>query len=117
MAIDTTKQAGLGTLHRAGTPCPAETVATFEHDCGSAGQGQRMPHGLDDRVPTQAPIHLTTSHDTSAWGCASVAGWGEEAGRTASPQAQRLLVRGDGGGSNRATPSLCKDDRQGLAHR
>jgi hypothetical protein len=35
----------------------------------------------------------------------------------AYPQAQRLLVLGDGGGSNSATQSLCKADLQGLANR
>jgi hypothetical protein len=35
----------------------------------------------------------------------------------ASPQAQRRLVLGDGGGSKSAPQSLCTEDLQGLAHR
>lgn len=42
--------------------------------------------------------------------------WWEDAGRTVSPQAQRLLSLGDGG-SNSATQSLVKEDLQGLANR
>ena len=43
--------------------------------------------------------------------------WWEQAGRAAPPQATRLLVLGDGGGSNSATHYLFKEDLQGLAHR
>jgi Rhodopirellula transposase DDE domain len=46
-----------------------------------------------------------------------VALWWEQAGRAAHPQATRLLVLGDGGGSNSATPYLFKEDLQGLANR
>jgi hypothetical protein len=46
-----------------------------------------------------------------------VAWWWEQAGCAAHPQAQRLLVLGDGGGSNSATQYLFKEDLQGLANR
>jgi hypothetical protein len=117
IAIETTKKEWLGNVHRAGTTFTPETVETFDHDFGSAGQGKLMPHGMYDLVHKPAHMHLTTSHDTSAWCCDSVALWWEEAGRMASPQAKRLLVRGDGGGSNSATQYLCKEDLQGRAKR
>lgn len=116
-SIDTTKQEGLGNFHRPGPTVTTETVETCAHDFGSAGQGKLIPHGIYDLVHQHAHLHLHTSHDTSAWCCDSVAlGW-EDAGRTADPQAQRLLLLGDGGGSNSATPYLCKADLQGLANR
>jgi len=68
-------------------------------------------------VNHHAHIHLNTSHDTSALWCDSVALWWEQAGRAAHPRAKRLLVLGDGGGSNSATHYLCKEDLQGLANR
>ena len=76
-----------------------------------------MPHGMYDLVHTQAHLHLNPSHGTRALCGDSVALWWEAAGRMAYPQAQRLLVLGDGGGSNRATQSLFTEDRQGLANR
>jgi len=66
MSSDTKKQEFLGHLHRTGTTCTAETVATFDHDCGSAGQGKLMPHGVSDLVNPHAHLHLNTRHDTSA---------------------------------------------------
>src|SRR6266436_767201 len=50
MSIDTKKQELLGHFPRAGTTFTAETVDTFDHDFGSAGQGKLMPHGIYDRV-------------------------------------------------------------------
>jgi Rhodopirellula transposase DDE domain len=75
----------------------------------------REPSGRsDDRGP---PIHLNASHDTSELCCDSVALWWEQAGRAVNPRATRLLVLGDGGGSNSATHYLFKDDLKGLANR
>ena len=117
ISIDTKKKELLGNFHRAGTTFTAETVETFDHDFGSASQGKLIPHGIYDMVHQQAHIHLNTSHDTSALCCDSVALWWEQAGRTVHPRAKRLLVLGDGGGSNSATQYLFKEDLQGLANR
>ena len=117
ISIDTKKKELLGNFHRAGTTFTAETVETFDHDFGSAGQGKLIPHGIYDMLNQHAHIHLNTSHDTSALCCDSVALWWEHAGRAAYPQATRLLVLGDGGGSNSATQYLFKEDLQALANR
>jgi len=117
LSIDTKKKAWLGNFHRSGTTFTAETVETFDHDFGSAGQGKLMPHGIYDMGNHHVHIHLNTSHDTSALCGDSVALWWEQAGHAAHPRATRLLVLGDGGGSNSATPYLCKEDLQGLAKR
>ena len=117
ISIDTKKKELLGNFHRAGTTFTAETVETFDHDFGSAGPGKLIPHGVYDLVNHHAHIHLNTSHDTSELCCDSVALWWEQAGCAANPQAHRLLVLGDGGGSNSATQYLFKEDLQGLANR
>jgi hypothetical protein len=113
ISIDTKKTEWLGNFHRAGTTFPTETIATFEHDLGSAGHGKLSPHGIYDMVNHPAHSHRNTSHDPSAWCCDRVALWWEQAGRTAHPQAKRRLVLGAGGGSHSATQSLFKEDLQG----
>jgi hypothetical protein len=85
IAIDTKKQELLESFHRAGTTFTAETVETCDHDFGSAGQRKLIPHGIYDMVQHHKPIHLNTSHDTSALCCDSVALWREQAGRAAPP--------------------------------
>jgi hypothetical protein len=117
ISLDTKQQEWLGNFHRAGPTLTAETVATFDHDFSSAGQGKLIPHGIYAVGNQHAHIHLNTSHDTSALCCDSVALWWEHAGRTAYPHAQRRLVLGDGGGSNSATQYLFKEELHGLATR
>lgn len=92
-------------------------METFDHAFGSAGEGKLIPHGGYDMGHHPAHIHRNTSHDPSALWWDSVALWWEHAGRAAHSLAQRVLVLGDGGGSNSATQYLCKADLQGLAHR
>ena len=117
ISIDTKKKELLGNFHCAGTTFTTETVETFDHDFGSARQGKLIPHGVYDLGNHHAHIHRNTSHETSALCCDSVALWWADAGRVAYPQAQRLLVLGDGGGSKSATHYLFKEDLQGLANR
>jgi hypothetical protein len=117
ISIDTKKKELLGNFHRPGQTFTEQTVETFDHDFGSAGQGKLIPHGVYDLANQHAHINLNTSHDTGELCCDSVAQWWEEHGRKAYPQATRLLILCDGGGSNSATQYLFKEDLQRLANR
>ncbi len=117
LSIDTKKKELLGNFHRAGQTYTQQTVETLDHDFPSAGEGKLIPHGIYDLSREHAAIHLNTSHDTGELCCDSIALWWEEHGRAAYPQAKRLLILCDGGGSNSATQYLFKEDLQGLANR
>lgn len=117
ISIDTKKKELLGNFHRPGQTFTEQTVETFDHDFGSAGQGKLIPHGIYDLAGQHAHINLNTSHDTGELCCDSVAQWWEEHGRKAYPQVTRLLILCDGGGSNSATQYLFKEDLQRLANR
>jgi hypothetical protein len=117
ISIDTKKKELLGNFHRSGTTFTQQTVETNDHDFGIAGQGKLIPHGIFDMTNGHAHINLNTSHDTSELCCDSIAMWWEQHGRAAHPQARRLLILCDGGGSNSATQYLFKEDLQRLADR
>lgn len=117
ISIDTKKKELLGNFHRPGQTYTQQTVETFDHDFPSAGEGKLIPHGIYDLVRNHAAIHLNTSHDTGELCCDSIALWWEEHGRAAWPEAKRLLILCDGGGSNSATQYLFKEDLQRLADR
>jgi len=117
ISIDTKKKELLGNFHRAGVTYTEQAVETFDHDFPSAGSGKLIPHGVYDVARGQASIHLNTSHETGELCCDSIALWWHEHGRAAYPDAQRLLILCDGGGSNSATQYLFKEDLQGLSDR
>ena len=117
ISIDTKKKELLGNYHRPGVTYTEQTVETFDHDFVRAGQGKLIPHGIYDLGRNHAHINLNTSHDTGELCCDSIAAWWQEHGRAAYPQAQRLLILCDGGGSNSATQYLFKEDLQQLANR
>jgi hypothetical protein len=117
ISIDTKKKEMLGNFHRPGHTYTQQTVETFDHDFGSAGDGKLIPHGIYDLARQHAAIHLNTSHDTGELCCDSIALWWTEHGGAAYPQAKRLLILCDGGGSNSATQYLFKEDLQRLANR
>jgi len=117
ISIDTKKKELLGNFHRPGQTYTQQTVETFDHDFGSAGQGKLIPHGIYDLASEHAHLNLNTSHDTGELCCDSIEQWWELHGHSAYPHAQRLLILCDGGGSNSATHYLFKEDLQRLANR
>ena len=58
---------------------------------------------------------MGTDHDTGQFAVASVRGWWRAAGRRLYPEAKRLLMTADGGGSNGYRLRLWKRELQRLA--
>lgn len=102
----------LGNFHRPGRTFTQPTVETFDHDFGSAGSGKLIPHGIYDLARHHAHVNLNTSHDPSELCCDGIAAWWNAHGRAAYPDAKRRRILGDGGGSNRATQEVFKQDLQ-----
>ena len=76
-----------------------------------------IPHGLYDVGLNRGYVNLNMSHDTTELACDSIAAWWEQHGCQLYPQAKKLLLLCDGGGSNSATKYLFKEDLQKLANR
>jgi len=117
ISIDTKRKELLGDFYREGTIDTRETIETNDHDFGSAGSGTVIPHGIYDVGRNRGFLHLNTSHDTSELACDSIAAWWEQQGRADYPEAPKLLVLCDGGGSNSATRYVFKGELQKLANR
>jgi hypothetical protein len=117
ISIDTKKKELLGDFFRDGTIDTQATIATNDHDFGSAGSGTVIPHGVYDVGQNRGFLHLNSSHDTSELACDSIAAWWEEHGRADYPGAREVLVLCDGGGSNGATRYVFKEGLQKLADR
>src|SRR5271165_1229024 len=117
ISMDTKKKELLGNFSRDGKIDTQGTIETNDHDFKSAGTGTVIPHGLYDVGKNKGFVHLNTSHDTSELACDSIAAWWEQEGQADYPQAKKVLVLCDGGGSNSAAIYLFKEDLQKLANR
>jgi hypothetical protein len=117
ISIDTKKKELLGDFYRDGVIETQATIEVNDHDFSSMGSGTVIPHGIYDVGRNEGFMHLNTSHDTSELACDSIAVWWEDHGRSSYPDAQKLLVLCDGGGSNSASRYVFKEQLQNLANR
>jgi hypothetical protein len=117
VSIDTKKKELLGNFYREGKLYTQEPIAVFDHDFPSAASGVVIPHGLYDVGLNRGHINLGTSHETSQFACESIEQWWRRQGHNQYPQATRLLLLCDGGGSNSASQYLFKEDLEKLADR
>lgn len=117
ISMDTKKKELLGNFYREGRLYAREVVGVFDHDFPSAADGVVIPHGLYDVGLNRGHVNLGTSHDTSQFACDSLERWWRQEGRKQYPQATRLLLLCDGGGSNGASRYVFKEELQKLADR
>ena len=117
ISMDTKKKELIGNFAREGHTYTQTPVDTFDHDFPSAGEGKVIPHGLYDLARNEGYVHLNTTHDTSDFCCDSVAHWWQQHGCQHYPNARRLLLLCDGGGSNASNRHVFKEALQKLADR
>lgn len=117
ISMDTKKKELLGNFYRDGKLYTQEVIGVFDHDFPSAAKGVVFPHGLFDVGRNRGHINLGTSHETSQFACESLEHWWRQEGHQQYPQATRLLLLCDGGGSNSARRYVFKEELQMLADR
>ena len=119
ISVDTKKKELVGNFHNKGRQWrqkdTAEPVAG--HDFPDASLPRAYPYGVYDLGKNTGFVNVGTDHDTATFAVASIHGWWRREGRRLYPQATRLLITADGGGSNGYRLRLWKWELQGLADR
>jgi len=77
--------------------------------------GRATPYGVYDLAANAGWVNVGIDHDTAAFAVESIRRWWTQAGQARYPQAQRLLITADGGGSNGSRVRLWKRELQRLA--
>jgi Rhodopirellula transposase DDE domain len=85
------------------------------HDFPLPELGRVSPYGVYDLAANAGWVSVGLDHDTAAFAVASIRRWWERSGRLRYPQARRLLITADGGGSNGSRLRLWKWELQRLA--
>ena len=102
ISVDAKKKELVGNYARAGREWrPAgDPVRVRSHDFPGQDGGHVIPYGVYDVGANAGFVNVGTDHGTAAFAVESVRRWQDLIGRAAYPQAARLLVCCDAGGSN-----------------
>ncbi len=81
--------------------CPQGTPEEVRvHDFVIPELGKVAPYGVYDVTHNEGWVNVGIDHDTAAFAVASIRRWWQQMGQSRYPDAQRLLITADGGGSN-----------------
>jgi hypothetical protein len=78
--------------------------------------GRAVRYGVYDLAANSGWVSVGVDHDTAAFAVNSIRQWWLTVGRARYPQASRLLITADGGGSNGSRVRLWKRELQKLAN-
>jgi hypothetical protein len=77
-----------------------EPVEVDVHDFPDPALGKAIPYGVYDLGRNTGWVSVGVDHDTAAFAVATLRRWWEQVGRRVHPEATRLLITADAGGSN-----------------
>jgi len=102
ISIDTKKKELVGDFKNNGREYqPAKTPERVNvHDFPDKELGKAIPYGIYDVSANTGWVSVGTDHDTSAFAVATLTSWWDTVGKVRYPDATRLLICADGGGSN-----------------
>ncbi len=86
------------------------------HDFIDPELGKANPYGVYDVAENTGWVAVGTDHDTAAFAVNTIRSWWSTTGQAGYPDATRLLITADGGGSNGYRSRLWKTELAALAH-
>ena len=117
ISVDTKKKETLGNLKNAGQTWrpKREPREVDTHDFPDPRRGKAVPYGVYDLRHNEAWVSVGISSDTAEFAVESIRRWWKRLGRRRHPQAKRLLITADSGGSNSSRNRLWKVELQHLS--
>jgi hypothetical protein len=102
ISVDCKKKENVGDYANGGAEWEPEGEPTRVgvHDFPDAEVGKAIPYGVLDVGANEGWVNVGDDHDTPAFAVASIARWWERMGRVRYPDATRLMITADAGGSN-----------------
>jgi hypothetical protein len=118
LSIDAKKKERVGNFKNAGRTWrpKGQPIEVNVYDFPHLGIGPAIPYGAYDQQRNEGFVNVGISHDTAEFAVESVRRWWRWIGRRRYPQAQRLLLCADGGGSNGSRNRAWKYHLQQLAN-
>lgn len=108
ISVDTKKKELIGNFKNPGQVWCQTPVAVNDHDFEHDALGKAAPYGIYDLKHNRGYVCVGQSADTPQFAVDSIARWWSEEGRFLYPDANKLLILADAGGSNGCRPRLWK---------
>ena len=117
ISVDAKKKELVGAYKNAGREWnrAGEPVQVKVHDFIDPALGKANPYGVYDVATNTGWVSVGTDHDTAAFAVATIASWWQQVGKNLHPNASRLLISADGGGSNGYRTRLWKTELAAFA--
>jgi hypothetical protein len=117
VSVDTKKKELVGNYKNGGQEWrpKGEPADVRVHDFVDKKLGRAIPYGVFDLAANAGWVSVGCDHDTAAFAVATIRSWWRHMGRTRYPEAKRLLITADGGGSNASRSRAWKASLQDLA--
>jgi hypothetical protein len=117
ISVDTKKKELIGAYKNAGSDyrpqgCPDEVNV---HDFVHKELGKGIPYGVYDIAADAGCVSVGIDHDTAEFAVNAIGRWHQTMGCERYPNADRLMITADGGGSNGSRVRLWKMQLQKLA--
>ena len=116
ISVDTKKKELIGPFKNPGRTWRREAEKVNDHDFPSDAKGRAAPYGVYDPERNEGHVCVTTSSDTADLAVDAIQDWWDRS-RTHYPNAQRLMIEADSGGSNGARSRRYKKRLQEFADR
>jgi len=118
ISVDTKKKELVGNFKNQGREWrpkgSPENVLIYDFE--SLGSGKVTPYGVYDLSQNKGWVNVGMDKDTAAFAVESIRRWWETMGHKVYPQAKRLLITADSGGSNGSRVRLWKTELQRLSN-
>jgi Rhodopirellula transposase DDE domain len=112
ISVDTKKKELVGPFAQAGKEWhpQGEPVEVSTYDFLDQADGNAIPYGVYDLADNSAWVSVGVDHDTSVFAVATIEKWWQHMGKEKYPNARRIFITADGGGSNGHRPWLWKHE-------
>ena len=118
ISVDTKKKELVGAYKNNGTNWrpEGEPELVKVHDFIDTELGRANPYGVYDIASNTGWVSVGTDHDTASFAVETIRRWWNTMGRQRYPNASKLMITADGGGSNGSRVRLWKLELQNLAN-
>ena len=117
ISVDTKKKELVGDFKNSGSEWrpKGQPEKVRVHDFVIPERGRAAPYGVYDLAQNTGWVSVGVDHDTASFAVETIRRWWYAMGKDKYPQAKRLLITADGGGSNGSRLRLWKLELQMLA--